>query len=117
MSKRGDKELLNDIREAIHRIKKYTKGMNYKQFLGSSITQDAVLRNIEIIGEAVKNLSKHLKDKYKEIEWKDIAGMRDKIIHFYFGVNWEIVWSVLNDRLPELLKKIEIVIKNLEKKR
>ncbi|MCM8787927.1 MAG: DUF86 domain-containing protein [Candidatus Omnitrophica bacterium] len=66
--------------------------MSYEQLLKGTKTQDAVVRNIEIIGEAVKNLSKSLRDKYKEIEWKKISGLRDKVIHFYFGINWDILW-------------------------
>ena len=109
MSKRGDKELLCDIKEAIGRIKDYIAGMSYEDFLQDLKTQDAVLRNIEVIGEAVKNLSMGLKNKYEDIEWKDIAGMRDKIIHSYFGIKWELVWSVVNDKLSELVNRIETI--------
>jgi uncharacterized protein with HEPN domain len=66
-----------------------------------------VVRNFEIIGEAVKNLSRDLKKRYNDIEWKDIAGMRDNIIHHYFGIKWDIVWSAVKDKLPELKDKIE----------
>lgn len=74
MSKRIDKEFLLDIQEAIRRIELYTKGLKYEDFLQRIETQDAVLRNLEIIGEAVKNLSLNLKKKYQDIPWKDIAG-------------------------------------------
>mgnify|MGYP001590967024 CR=1 FL=1 len=107
MSKRGDKEFLCDIREAIERIKDYIGEMDYKEFLQDAKTQDAVVRNLEIIGEAVKNLSKGLKKKHGDIHWKDIAGMRDKIIHHYFGIKWDIVWSVVKDKLPGLKEKTE----------
>lgn len=90
--------------------------MSYEDFLHDTKTQDAVVRNIEIIGEAVKNLSRGLKEKHRNIEWKDIAGMRDKIIHFYFGIKWELVWSVVNDKIPKLLPKIEAIIKQVKKK-
>jgi uncharacterized protein with HEPN domain len=110
MSKRGDKEFLSDIKEAILRIDDYIGAMDYEKFLQDIKTQDAVVRNLEIIGEAVKNLSKDLKRKYKDIEWKDIAGMRDKIIHFYFGVKWDIVWSVVKDKLPALKEKVEEIL-------
>ncbi|MEW6608251.1 MAG: DUF86 domain-containing protein [bacterium] len=113
MSKRGDKEFLCDIKEAIGRIRNYIDDMSYKEFLQDIKTQDAVVRNIEIIGEAVKHLSNSLRNKYKNIEWKDIAGMRDKIIHFYFGIKWELVWSAVKDKLPELLTKIETIIKGI----
>lgn len=116
MSERGDREFLLDIKEAIERIRNYTAGMSYEEFLQDTKTQDAVVRNIEIIGEAVKNLSRGLKEKYKDIEWKDIAGMRDKIVHFYFGIKWELVWSVVNDKIPALLPKIETIIKQIKEK-
>lgn len=111
MSKRGDREFLYDIKEAIERINDYIGEMDYKGFLQDTKTQDAVVRNIEVIGEAVKNVSKGLKKKHGDIHWKDIAGMRDKIIHHYFGIKWDIVWSVVKDKLPELKEKIEQTLK------
>ncbi|MEO0231559.1 MAG: DUF86 domain-containing protein [candidate division WOR-3 bacterium] len=114
MSKRMDKEFLLDIQEAIRRIELYTKGLKYEDFLQRIETQDAVLRNLEIIGEAVKNLSLNLKKKYQDIPWKDIARMRDKIIHFYFGVNLDIVWKIIEDKLPQLKKQIEDILKGMK---
>jgi len=75
-------------------------------------TQDAVIHNIEIIGEATKNISEELRNKYSEIPWKGLAGMRDKLIHHYFGVNLDIVWSVVKEELPEIILKIEEIIEN-----
>ena len=114
MPKRGDKELLLDIIEAIKRIELYTKGLSYPDFLQKIETQDAVVRNFEIIGEAVKNVSKTLKAKYNNIQWKEIAGMRDKVIHFYFGVNWDIVWRAAKDSLPPFKETIERILKVIE---
>ncbi len=114
MSKRMDKEFLLDIQEAIRRIELYTKGLKYEDFLQRIETQDAVLRNLEIIGEAVKNMSLNLKKKYQDIPWKDIARMRDKIIHFYFGVNLDIVWKIVEDKLPQLKKQIEDILKGMK---
>ncbi len=111
MSKRGDREFLYDIKEAIERIKDYIGEMSYEDFLQKTIIQDAVVRNLEIIGEAVKNLSKNLTKSHSDIEWKDFAGIRDKIIHFYFGVNWSIVWSAIKDKLPKLKGKVEELLK------
>ena len=116
MFKRKDKEFLCDIGEAIERIKNYIGKMDYEKFLNDNKTQDAVIRNIEIIGEAVKNLSQNLKKKYSSIEWKDIAGMRDKIIHHYFGIKWEIVWSVIKNKLPNFREKVKNIIEDLENK-
>lgn len=114
MSKRGDIEFLSDMKEAIKRIESYTERMNYEEFLQDIKTQDAVIRNLEVIGEAVKNVSSELKESYKETDWKKIAGMRDKIIHYYFGVNWDIVWAVIQDRIPGLKGEIEAIVKEIE---
>jgi uncharacterized protein with HEPN domain len=114
MPKRGDKEFLLDIIEAIKRIELYTKELSYQDFLQKIETQDAVVRNFEIIGEAVKNISKNLKTKYNNLQWKEIAGMRDKVIHFYFGVNWDIVWKAAKNSLPQLKEKIEGILKKIE---
>lgn len=114
MSKRWDFEFLSDMDEAIKRIEGYITRMDYNDFLKDFKTQDAVIRNLEIIGEAVKNLSDKLKKKYQNVDWKNIAGMRDKIIHFYFGVNWEIVWDVCRNRLPDIKLRIESAKKMLK---
>ena len=114
MPKRGDKEFLLDVIEAIKRIELYTKGLSYPDFLQKIETQDAVVRNFEIIGEAVKNISKNLKTKYNNLQWKEIAGMRDKVIHFNFGVNWDIVWRAAKDSLPPFKETIERILKVIE---
>ena len=114
MPKRGDREFLLDIIEAIKRIELYTKGLSYPDFLQKIETQDAVVRNFEIIGEAVKNVSRTLKAKHNNIQWKEIAGMRDKVIHFYFGVNWDIVWRAVKDSLPPFKEKIERILEVIE---
>ncbi|MBM4306764.1 MAG: DUF86 domain-containing protein [Deltaproteobacteria bacterium] len=114
MHKRGDKEYLLDIVEAIKRIELYTKELSYPDFLQKMETQDAVVRNFEIIGEAVKNISTTVKTQYKDIQWKEIAGMRDKVIHFYFGVNWDIVWKAAKDSLPPFKERIEGILRVIE---
>ena len=114
MPKRGNKEFLLDILEAIKRIELYTKELSYADFIQKTETQDAVVRNFEIIGEAVKNVSKTLKAKYNNIQWKEITGMRDKVIHFYFGVNWDIVWGAAKDSLPPFKEKMEGILKAIE---
>jgi len=111
MSKRGDIEFLSDIKEAVKRIKEYIKEMTLDKFLKDKKTQDAVVRNLQIIGEAVKNITADFKKKHTDIEWKKIAGLRDKITHYYFGVNWDIVWDVAKNKLPKLLGKIKDILK------
>ena len=80
MSNRGDRAFLFDIKEAIDRIEEYIKGIVYEQLLENKEKQDAVVRNLEVIGEAVKRLSKALREKYRDVKWKEIAGLRDKMI-------------------------------------
>lgn len=108
MSKRDDYDLLQDIRECINRIQSYTENMSYDDFFDDCKTQDAVIRNIEIMGEAVKLLSETTKNKYCDVPWKSIAGTRDRLIHDYFGVNIDVVWSIINEDLPLLKEKILI---------
>ena len=112
MSKRGDIELLDDISEAIRRLEIYSQNMGYEDFLEDTKTQDAVLRNLEIIGEAAKNITDELKEKHPQILWKDVAGIRDKLIHRYFGVNLEIVWTIIDEDLPQLRKEIRLAKEN-----
>ncbi|QTA91362.1 HepT-like ribonuclease domain-containing protein [Desulfonema magnum] len=107
MSEKTDRDFLEHIREAAERASSYTEKMNSEEFLRDTKTQDAVIRNIEIIGEATKNLSDDLRDRHPEIPWKGLAGMRDRLIHQYFGVNLDVVWSVAKDELPEILLHIK----------
>lgn len=111
MSKRTDKEFLNDSKEAILRINVYIEKLSYEEFLNDIKTQDAVVRNLEIIGEAIKNISKGLKKKYPQMPWKDLSGVRDKLIHHYFGVNLDIVWNIVKKELPEIILQLEAILK------
>ncbi len=117
MSKRGDLELLFDIKEAAKRIGKYVKNAKYDVFLKDIKTQDAVVRNLEIIGEASKNISESIKKENIKIPWKNLAGARDRLIHSYFGVNYDIVWAISKNELPEILPEIGDLIKKLEKEK
>ena len=107
MSERGDSTLLQDIEEAVRRIDEYAQSVTFGQFKKDIKTQDAVVRNLEIIGEAVKNISSTFKRKHPEVDWKNIAGLRDRLIHDYFGVNWDIVWDVVKTKVPELGRRVE----------
>ena len=110
MSKRTEREFLIDIKEAIIRILKYSENLDFEIFTRDLKTQDAIVRNIEIIGEAVKNLSVDFIDQYPHVPWKNIAGMRDKLIHHYFGINVDIVWEVVRIEIPKLEKQIEEIL-------
>ncbi len=107
MSERTDREFLLDIQEAIRRIAAYTAGMTSEAFLEDPKTQDAVIRNLEIIGEATKHLSVGLREKYPDIPWKGMAGVRDRLIHHYFGVNLDIVWQIVTAELPRVASQLE----------
>lgn len=107
MSKRRVAELLEDIKEAAKRIANYIGGMDYQAFLEDLKTQDAVVRNVEIIGEAVKKLPKSFTSNYPGIPWKEMAGTRDKLIHDYFGVNYDILWNIAKSELPGILVEIK----------
>jgi uncharacterized protein with HEPN domain len=105
---------LKHILEEINFLLKETRGLDFDDFVSNELLKRSCTRSIEIIGEATKNLSPETKKKYKGVDWKRMAGMRDKIIHYYFGVNWDIVWSVIQDNVPELKGKIEKIIEDLE---
>ncbi len=113
MPERGIKEALIDIEEAIRRIKIYTDKSSYDDFVQDLKTQDAVVRNFEIIGEAVKFLNQEFRDTHSEIPWKKIAGIRDRLIHHYFGVNFEIIWTIIQEELEFFEKEIKKIIKKL----
>lgn len=93
---------IDDIKLCIERILEYTHNITYKEFISDYKTYDAVLRNIDIIGEAVKNIPNEVRAKYSFIEWKKLAGLRDIVIHDYFGVNEEIIWDIVQNKIPEL---------------
>jgi len=107
--KRRNKNFINDIKEAIEMILLYTKGMTYKKFLQDRKTKDAVVRNLEVIGEAAKNITADTKAKHSEVPWKTLAGLRDKLIHFYFGIDYKIVWNITKKELPKLKKQINSI--------
>lgn len=104
---------LQDIQNSLIKIFKYTKNLSYDDFILDDKTKDAVERNFEIIGEAVKNLPIEFKNNYPNIPFKQIAGMRDKLIHDYFGVDYEIVWKTIKEKLPEFKHSINGIINTL----
>ena len=110
MSERSDLNFIGDCREAILRIDAYVEGLTYEGFSDDTKTQDAVVRNLEILGEAAKNISDELKKKHPQVNWKDLAGLRDKLIHHYFGVNFDIVWNVIRQELPSVLSELETIL-------
>lgn len=112
MSKdRRELDFVLDIEDAIQRILEYTAGMDQEAYLHDYKTQDAVIHNLEVIGEATKNLSEPFRAMYPEVPWRDMAGTRDRLIHHYFGINQEIVWQIVENDLPELKMQIEQVLR------
>jgi len=106
---RQERLFIQDILKAIEDIDSFIRNEDFKEFCKDEKTKSAVVWKINIIGEAAKNVSKSVREKYKEVPWKYMARMRDKIAHFYFGIDYEIVWDVVKNRLPEikiLIKKI-----------
>ena len=115
--KRTYRLYLNDILEAIERIEKYVKGRTFEEFSKNTLVIDAVVRNFEIIGEATKQIPAEVKTEHPLIKWKEMAGMRDKLAHEYFGVNIEILWKTAKNRLPvlkPLIKELLAKTKKLE---
>lgn len=112
MSKRDVRLLLEDILEAINKIQDYTRAMSEDDFRSDSKTIDAVVRNLEIIGEAANNISKSYRDQHSNVEWNQIIGMRHRIIHEYFGVDERIIWFVLQNDLVPLQFAIKQFLKN-----
>ncbi|MBL6983626.1 MAG: DUF86 domain-containing protein [Anaerolineales bacterium] len=104
---------LEDILEACRRIKLYTDGLSFDQFVENNLVYDAVLRNIEIIGEAVKQVPIDIRDQHPEVEWRRIAGMRDIVAHHYFSIHDEIIWDIVENKIPALQEQIKTVLENL----
>ena len=112
--KRDYRHYISDILDCIQKIKLFVGDMIYEEFVEDDKTASAVVKKIEIIGEAAKNVPKEIREKYSELPGSDMARMRDKTIHFYFGTDYEIVWRVIKDRLPEIEPRIVRILKDSE---
>ncbi len=107
---------IKDILDAIDRIEEFIGNMEYGEFIQDDKTSTAVVKKIEIIGEAIKNIPRDVRVEYRAIPWKDIVGMRNKITHNYFKIDYEIVWNVVKEKLPVLKIQIKQVMKEMEEK-
>ena len=110
MSKRDTLLLLDDILQSAKKIKLYTSDLDYDSFISDDKTMDAVVRNFEIIGEAANRIDSDFRDQNPEIEWKRIRGFRNRIVHEYFGIDYEIVWEIIQTYLDEMIDWIETII-------
>ena len=110
MGKRDYGDYIKDIIDSINDIETFIKDIDFEEFAGDKKTVNAVIRSIEVIGEAAKKIPKSLKNKHSIIPWKKMAGMRDKLIHEYFGIDVEILWKVAKDELPPLKPLIQEII-------
>jgi uncharacterized protein with HEPN domain len=101
---------LEDVIEAIAKIQRYTAGVSFQQFSTDEKAVDAVVRNLEIIGEAVKRIPDEMRQKDPAIDWKKIAGLRDILMHEYFGIDVEIIWDIIQNKLPVLEASIRSML-------
>ena len=109
-SERTFRHFVEDIFESISKILKYTESYDYRTFKGDERTVDAVIRNLEIIGEASNKIPKNIREKYPNVPWDEMYRMRNKAIHEYFGVDHEIIWDIVINSLPEDLKQIKEIL-------
>ena len=114
MKNRDMRLYLTDIWESIVTIEEYAEAVTEEEFYKSRQVQDAVVRRLEIIGEAVKNIDEDFRDKYPDVPWKKIAGLRDVVAHEYFGVKFERIWEVVVKDIPGLKKKMLRIMENLK---
>jgi len=105
---------LEDILESCQRINRYTAGISYDSFIKNNLVSDAVLRNIEIVGEAVKQVPEKIRKQHPELDWRRIAGMRDIVAHHYFSIHDEIVWDIVVNKIPELEEQIGTILAEIE---
>jgi len=109
--KRAYMDYLQDMLENAERASQFTGGMSFESFSKDGKTVYAVIRAVEIIGEAARNVPENIRSKYPEIPWRDVAGMRNKLIHQYFGINMEVVWQTIHEDLPMLINSLEEILR------
>lgn len=101
---------LKDILAAVDSVEEFVAGMDFEAFQADDKTTSAVIRKFEIIGEATKHLPDEIRQSYPSVPWKEMAGMRDKLIHFYFGIDYQLVWRTIKERLPQVRQQIQKIL-------
>ncbi|MGE8204625.1 HepT-like ribonuclease domain-containing protein [Heyndrickxia sp. NPDC080065] len=111
---REPKVFLEDILSSAIKVEKYTRGLSFEDFIDNDLVYDAVIKNILVIGEATKNIPKDIRQSNPHIEWRKMAGMRDMMIHGYFSINFQIIWDVVQNKIPEFKQQIEQLLSELD---
>ncbi len=111
---RDDTLYLKDILQAMEAIEKFVKGIDFDGFQKDDMISSAVIRKFEIIGEATKSVPETIRNKYPQIPWKEMAGMRDRLIHFYFGIKYDLVWHTIKDVIPRVMPVIRQIMEEFK---
>ena len=115
MRLKDDLIFLEHILESIRAVEEFSKNITKADLVKDRLRQSAIIRELEVIGEAVKNISTSIKDRYKQVQWREITGARDKMIHHYFGIDFEIIWEIIKIGLPELKKQMLSIKADIKK--
>jgi uncharacterized protein with HEPN domain len=113
MSEKSPRVYLEDILTSISRVEEYTKNLSFENFNKDQKTIDAVIRNLEVIGEAARNIPEEFSEKYSDLPWREMVVMRNKVIHEYFGIDINILWQTIKEDLPSLEIQVQNLLKTL----
>lgn len=114
MSRRDIRLFLADMLESIAKIERYTEGMDFADFVENELVTDAVVRNLEVIGEAARQIPEEVRGRYPAIPWRRVVGLRNIVVHEYFAVDLEVVWAVVRENLPPLKQALQGMLEDLE---
>jgi uncharacterized protein with HEPN domain len=114
--KKDDSVYLHHIMDAFVQIERYTDGVSHDDFMENRLLQDGVIRQLEVMGEAARNLTEDLRNEYPNIPWRQMIGLRNRMIHAYFNVNLQIIWEIIQGDIPNLKKDINYVLEIHNKK-
>ncbi len=115
MSERSLRLVLEDLLDSIKKIETYTRGISFDDFYNDPIVVDAVVRNFQVLGEAAKRIPSEIRKMNQDINWRKIIGLRNRIVHDYFGIDYKIVWKIIEKDIPLLKIQLERVYHSLEK--